>query len=341
MTFARLVVGDKNGTILDELEADILFANWRINKIGKCEFKIAAIDPKAIESNLKYGNRIFIDFENGLPDWGGIIDPPRAWDDGMIKVAAYSGEYLFKDRTTDKGRYFTNQTVGAIYEALILDANDVAATGVTIGSVYSGGKSHSPDYHFKGLLDIFQKSLVGRLSAFDFDMTPYLDAGKIKFLANLYEARGSTKTNIALIQGKNLGKVKLKEQGTIINSQVAAGEGTGWGNERLTANAQDIVSIDEYGLREGAKIYGDVSIQATLDDHVDTSLAKSKDAFNIWTLEALDADPAGFASYEHGDIVALTAPDYGFGGTETTIRIMSREFEPGPGVCNLVVQEET
>lgn len=339
MTFARLVVGDKNGTILDELQAEIMFCNWRINKVGKCEFAIAAVDPKATQTNLKYGNRILIDFENGLPDWGGIIDPPRTWDDGMIKIVAYSGEHLFEYRQTDKGRYFTDQTVGAMFEALILEANDVAATGVTVGAVYKGGATHSPDYHFKGLLDIFQKSLVGRLSTFDFDIVPVMASGQISFMANLYESRGATKNNIALIQDKNLGRVKLKEQGPIVNSHDVAGEGTGWGSERLTANAQDITSINDYGLREDSRIYGDVSQQGTLDDHVVTSLAKSKDPFNLFTLTALDQEPSGFADYEHGDVVSLIAPDYGFGGTETSIRIMSREFEPGPGVCSLVVQE--
>lgn len=337
--FARLVVGDQNGVVLDELSADILFCNWRLNKVGKCEFEIAAKDPKATQTNLKYGNRIIIRFENGLPDWGGIIDPPRTWDDGVIKVTAYSGEQLFAQRTTDKGRYFSSQTVGAIYTALINEANTIASTGATTGAVYTGGSTHSPDYHFKGLLDIFQKSLTGRLSTFDFDVVPQLAGGSISFLANLYESKGSQKHSLLLVQDKNLARVKLKEQGPIVNSWDMAGEGTGWGSERLTANAQDINSINAYGLREDSTVYGDVSIQNTLDDHAATALSKSKDPYNIWTLWALDELPARFADYDVGDEVALVAFDYGFGGTDTLIRITSREYEPADGVCNLVVQE--
>lgn len=339
MSFARLLVGDRSGQVLDELTADIAFVNWRLNKVGKCEFVVATTDPKATFTNLRFGNFVYIDFSNGLPDWGGVIDPPRRWDERTIKVTAYSAEYLFGLRTTDKGRYFTDQTVGYIYKTLIEDANGIAATGITIGDVYDGGQIHSPEYHFKSLLDIFQNSLTARLSTNDFDVIPTLENGIITFKANFYESRGADRTGLALIQDKNLSRPILEEQGPIINSWDVAGEGSSWGDERLTANAQNDDSIQIYGIREDSKVYSDVSEQTTLDEHADTLLDGSKDPYNIFTLTALDTDPAGFGDYDIGDRLSLLAPDYGFGGTDTTIRILAREFEPGSGVCSLVVQE--
>jgi hypothetical protein len=340
VSYSRLVLGDRFGTVLTELKADIEFVNWRKNNIGKAKFMIAATDPKATATNLRYGNRVLFEFENGLPDWGGVIDPPRTWLDGKITVTAYSAAYLFTYRTTAKGRYFTNQSVGDIFKALINEANNIEDTGVVIGTIWTGGTNHSPDYHFKKLFEIFQKSLTSRLSTGDFEFIPTIIDGKIKFTANFYASRGTNKINTVLIQDKNLSNIKLKEQGPIINSWDAVGEGTTWGDDRLDSNATDLDSVSLYGLREGSKVYGDVSNQITLDDNTANLLSVSKDIYNIFTLGALNKSPAKFADYDIGDVVSLVAPDYCFGGTETTIRILSREFSPRTGKCALVVQEQ-
>jgi len=72
----------------------------------------------------------------------------------------------------------------------------------------------------------------------------------------------------------------------------------------------------------------------------DTALENSKDPKNIITLTALNKAPAGFEQYDIGDVVSLVAPSYGFGGTHTEIRIMSREYSPRSGICSLVVEEQ-
>lgn len=339
MSYTRLLVGNVAGTILAELQPEIAHLSWRLNNVGQCSFKIAANDPKAVQSNLNFGNRILVEFENGLPSWGGVIGTPRTWDNGLIQVDAYSGEKLFEQRITAKTKTFSGVPVGSIYEELINEANGVSATGVVIGNIWPGGSGHSPDYHLKYLLDVFQKNLTERLSINDFDVVPFIEAGKIKFKANFYDARGSTKTGIALVEDKNLGPIKLKEQGPIINSWTVAGEGSDWGASRLTSTQQDTESIGDYGLREGSRVYGDVADQGSLDSQAQTSLDKTKNPFNIYTLTALDKKPARFVDYDYGDTIRLIAPNYGFGGTDTMVRIRSREFDPAAGSCSLVVQE--
>lgn len=339
MSFTGLMVANRSGRILAELEANIGSISWRLNKVGRVEFEISAKDPKATETNFRYGNRILFEFENGLPNWGGVIEPPRTWDRGIIKVTALSGEHLFKHRTTDKGRYFASASVGDIFRAVIDEANAIESMGVVLGRVWDSGNLHSPEYHYKDLLDIFQKSLTDRLSTADFDVVASESGGFIVFTANLYGSRGTSKSNYALIQDKNISRIKLREQGPIINSWDVAGEGTGWGDERLTANDQDDVSRGLYGLREDSRVYGDVSIQSTLNDHAVNLNAATKNPFNIFTLSAIDKAPARFRDYDLGDQLNLVAPDYGFGGTDTTIRIVGRAYDPDSGICDLVVQE--
>lgn len=340
MSFVRVIVGNRNGAKLAELDADVLNVSWRLNEIGKCEFSIANTNPKATAVNLQYNNRVVLQFTNGLPDWGGVIQPPRKWDGHEIKVTALSAEHILKTRTTDKGRYFTADTVGSIFQALINEMNIDYDTGIAIGDIYLGGTVHSPDYHFKSILSIIQDSLTKRLSTCDFAITPNITDTTIGFLANFYEQRGTSKTSFALIQGNNVKPLTLTEQGTIINKWHCAGEGTGWGNERITAEAFDTASIELYGLQEGSAIYGDVSVLGTLQDNAENLLSESAYPYNIFSVKAISAPPAYFSDYDIGDIITLQAHNIGFGGTNTTVRVLAREFFPQDEVCNLVVQEQ-
>jgi hypothetical protein len=340
VSHARVLIGDKSGTIIAEIEPDITEITWRKNAVGKTRFSIARTDEKATGDNLKFGNRILIQFENGLPNWGGIIDPPRTWESGNIVVDAFSGEKIFEFRTTGKERYFNGATIGEIYAALIGEANVVEHMGINLGDVWDGGSSHSPSYHYKKLLDIFQKSLIKRLSNADFYVKAIEEAGKINFYADLYQSRGSDKTQFALVQDKNLMPIKLKEQGPIINSWDVAGEGLGWGVERLTSSSEDGNSRDIYGLREGARVYSDVSLQSTLDEHAETLKEEFKDPYNIFTIKAANKTPALFGDYDIGDTIRLIVPDVGFDGTDTTVRLITRTYDPQDGVCKLVVQEQ-
>lgn len=336
---AQFLVGDKTGRIIAELEPDVGPVSWRLNDIGRCQFSLARTDSKATETNLRYGNRVLIKFDNGLPDWGGIIDTPRTWEKGIITCNAYSGEYVLTWRQTDIGRYFDDATVGAIFESVINDANTQQALGLNIGAVWSGGESHSPDYHFGNLFDIVQDSICTRLSNADFDVTVSEVDGKITLTANLYERKGADKTNVALMEGHNLvDSTRLNEQGSIINWWDMVGAGDGWGPDRMVSNSQDATSQIAYGLRQGGRIYSDVSKQGTLDAHATNALAESKDPYKVIELEASNLAPAGFNSYGVGDSVRVILPSFGFGGTDEQVRILAREFDPKNGTCGLVVR---
>src|SRR3990167_9587987 len=110
MAVTRVLVGDVYGRILAEIEPDVGAVTSRLNAVGQCTF--------SLEENLHFGNRILVQFDNGLRDWGGIIDPPRDWGMANVTCTAYSGEYIFGMRQTDTGRYFSGATVGAIYQSL-------------------------------------------------------------------------------------------------------------------------------------------------------------------------------------------------------------------------------
>lgn len=341
MAEQRVLIGNSSGTLLAEIQPDLGPVSWRLNEVGRVQFAMTARDTKATEEILRFGNRIFIEFDSGLPNWVGVIDTPREWNSRIILCNAYSGEAILGTRQTDRGRYFSDQTVGEIYQALIDEANSVSDTGITIGDIWKGGASHYPEYHYKNLLAIIRESLCGALSEYDFDVTGSLSGGKITMQANLYERKGAEKANVVLLEGVNIQSPRLVEQGEIVNAWDLAGAGDGWSETaRIYSHAEDVESISRYGLRQGQKIYNDVSYQETLDSHAQTLLDEYKDTHAMIDLQALDIAPALFGAYGVGDTVRLQLYNYGFGGYDGLIHVEGREYDPGTGLCRLVVREE-
>lgn len=336
----RAVIGNNQGSVLTEIEADIGPVSWRLNDIGRVQIRMSTLDVKATEDYLRFGNRLLLQFGNGLPNWVGMIDTPRDWSNGSILFSAYSGEYILGTRQTDRGRYFSDQTVGIIYRSLIEDANQVEDTGIAVGTIWEGGPGHYPEYHYKNLLQIIRESLCGNLSNYDFDVTGSVSGGVIELTANLYERKGSDRANVVLVEGTNLGPVRLIEQGEIINWWDLAGSGDGWGDDnRIYSQAIDAESRGRYGLRQGQAILNDVVYQATLDENAKTLLANSKDPYNMLDLEAIDLAPGKFADYHVGDSVRVQLHSFGFGGYDHMVRIEAREYDPKKGTCRLVVRE--
>lgn len=339
MSFARCLIANKSNVVIAEITPDIEYISWKLNEVGRAKFSLPKTDSKATEDILQFGNRVFFEFDNGLPNWGGVIDPPRDWRGELIKCIAYSAEQIFGFRITDKGRYFSGDTVGAIFQKLIREANDISPMGIIVGDIWDGGTSHSPEYHYKSLLDIFQKSLTQRLSSADFDVTATFGGGCLIFRGNLYQAKGGNKQGVGLVGGKNVTDMSLSEQGDIVNSWDVAGGGLTWGDSRLTGHAQDDASIDKYGLREKSSIQTGVVMQTTIDDNAKNLLIETKQPFNEYSVDAVDEKPGLFANYDLGDYVTLISHSHGFGGIDTLVRILGREYKPESDQCFLEVKE--
>lgn len=341
-----LLVGDKFGGILAELEATMEEVTWLRNDVGRARLRFALGDSKINETNLRYGNRVLIQFGNGLPDWGGVIDTPRAWGRGAVTVTAYSGEHILGQRRTDKGMYFSGASVGAMLIRIIQEANAVADTGIDVGGVWLGGALHSPEYHLDDLLEILQASIAGRLSTADFAVQPVLVDGKIRFRAFLWERRGHVKRDVWLVEGHNTTEAELVEQGPIINSVTIAGadlsaEGaSGWGNGRLIAMYDNAASIARYGLRQWSSVYQDVVIQSSLDEIARARVGKSAQPQNIVDVTVVDRSPANYRDYDIGDTIRGVFPGLGFAGYDKLLRLDGREYRQATGTCRLIVSEE-
>jgi len=334
---ARILIADRFGVLRDEVIPQVASISWVLNGIGKMEMEFSVLDDKATPDNLAISNRVWVEFDNGLPPWAGIIDLPRSWRDDMISVTAYTVEHILQYRISDRSSYFENAPAGAILMRMIREMEARQPEGIRIGEVWLGGAGHYPAYHFKSLWDIMRS--IRRMESCDIVFQPQLESGRIFWLARLKEQWGVDKSaSVVLAEGYNISEISYEEQGPLYNYVVAAGSGTTWTNERLIVAGEDEESIERYGLRERMEVYSDVSMLPTLEKHAQARLDQSAWPLRRFGLTVVDAEPGTFAAYDVGDIVRLMASSVGW-GYDGNVRVIAREFRADAGICRLAVDE--
>ena len=329
-------VFNRQGFVIGELRCSVEEVTWRRNSLGRVRARLSKGDIGATQELLEYGNRVLLRFDNGLPSFGGIIDPPRKWDGDSVEVTIYSGDYLLKFYKTTKTRFFPDASVGYIAQRVIEEAN----TGVLIGEIWTGGNLHTIEYHYNQLDTLFN-SLFNDLSTADYVIEPQLNDNRLQFILNVYERRGIDKPGIALHEGFNVTEgTTLHEQGPIVNDWTVVGDGSGWGDERPTRSDADNISINQYGLREGSIIATGITDTTTLQSIASTNLVQTKRPHNIFSIAAVNKKPGLFSDYDIGDSVMAEMPGYGFGGFRGMVRVDGRSFQPNSGICTTNVREE-
>jgi len=337
-TNLRVTVGDLTGRRLAEINPELKVISWRRNKVAKIPIAMSRGDTHLTEPNLRPGNRILIEFDNGLPPWGGIIDPPSKWTLDTYKTNGYSAEQLLFHRQTDRGRYFDAARASYIFKSVLEEAEAFVPEIIEIGSIQDEAELYYPDYHFESLMKVAE-SLVN-LAGIDFWIRPALVEGRIVFYAHMAQQRGSLKSGVLLQEGLNIAEITLDEQGPVQNDWATAGSGQGWGDQRIYSAARDASSVSRYGLRQAAGIFSSIVDQATLDSNTAALLAASKQPGNRWAIEVQNAKPALFAAYDIGDIVRLVAPSFGWNGFDGYVSVEARYFDPLTEECVLVVEED-
>lgn len=338
--YAQVSLADRNGLVIAETNALIESATWRLNGVGMAKLWLAWSDDNCTQEKLAFGNVALIQFNNGLPLWGGVIDPPRRRVHGSVGITAYSGERLLDWRVTAKSRAFNSTPPGQIFQSLIEEENAEYPTGVEIGTIYAGGTGRSIEYHYHDLLRRIMD--LTRLTGNEFAVLPELAAGRVSFKAHWYERRGQDKRNTTwFLDGRNVGEATMDEQGTLANQIWLAGSGSTWGSERLTADDASVASRDAYRYREYAEVQAGVTVQETLDANAAELLAQKAYPQNVFSISATNKAPGLFASYDVGDIVTAKlfqdSPEW---AVSATVRVVAREVR-SDGSCGLEVVEWT
>ncbi|MBX7250688.1 MAG: hypothetical protein K1X50_01810 [Candidatus Promineofilum sp.] len=334
------LVADGQGRILTQLRPDMERISWRFNEVGQVAWSLARTDEKLREEYVRFGNRVLIQFDNGLPAWGGVIGGGYEWGEASVGFLAFSGEALLGWRRTGRRRRFDGVSVGNIALALLAEAEGVWPVGVRPGRVWLGGPGHYPEYHYKSLEDVLRDSLVENLSAEAFDVSAREEAGRVVFELNLYEAKGATRGDVALVEGRNVSDVRFRVEDNIVNAWFMAGEGSDWGDtSRVYAEAVDEESVRLYGRREGFEVRSGVIYQSTLDATIQRRLRETAYPNRVLALATTDDRPGRFGDYGVGDTLMCVLPSFDWGGVRGMYRVLGREFFPEHGVCDLVLEE--
>ncbi len=334
------LVGDINGRVLTEIRADIPRVSWRKNAAGALSFSMPRRDSKLQPEYFMEGNRVLLQFDNGLPAWGGVLTGARDWSNADVAFEAVSGEWLLAARRTPRNRTFDRVTAGAILTSLLDDTDTYYPTGLRLGNVWQGGALHSPDYHYKSLYDVIADSLVDNLSAGAFDVTPALEGGHIVFYVNLYERQGSDKPQIVLAEGRNVSAIRYRELDEVINVWHMAGEGDSWGETaRVYATAINEESVARHGMREGFEMRSGVVEQTTIDEAARSRLMETSWPTRVLGLSVLNEPPGRYEQYGIGDAVTCRLYSVGMAGVNSLFEVIGREFFPQDGVSDLVLLE--
>ena len=135
----QVLVFDKAGFHPVDIAPQIDYVAWRLNRVGMCKFTLPYEDPKCTPDILKSGNRCLVRFLNGLPPFGGVLDYPLRRTATGVQVTVYSAERILTWRETSISFVIDALSPGVVFRTVIENANSVAPTGITVGSVYTSG----------------------------------------------------------------------------------------------------------------------------------------------------------------------------------------------------------
>jgi hypothetical protein len=343
----RLTVHDKQGVMLDELNAsvDVL---WAVTDIGKLFFTMSTNDAKCTYTNLNFGNYVLFQHAE-LGNWGGVICPhdQRKWNGlKQVTIPCLAAEYQFNRARIGTGDVMKG-TAGDIFLSACQEANKNQDMLIRTAksSIWHAGVDGSFHEGRFGILSDMLKDVVKRTGV-DWWLDAQIDAtsGRLVFNAYLAQKRGATNSYV-LKEGFNIetpdGDFYI-EEGDIINDALARGT-LATSAVAPTLNAKDQPSIDVYGLWMSADKIS-AAKPGPIQNFANNKVAQNSQPQQKFLLTAIESVESSdtFAHIGLGDvcIVDLNTVGFYYGGNGVTAnaRIMSREYNTEQNKVVLVTQ---
>ena len=335
----RVRVFTRDGVPLAELDVN-LQRTWLLSRYGEANFLISPKDLKATEPLLQFGNIVLAEHTTIQP-WVGVIDTPREWSDGLIKVNLHSAEYLLNYRITGMTEAYTDQ-YGSIFKSMINAGNSADDFNLLeVGDVYLDSLSVTKLYNYANVYE----SIIGLSdqSGYEWGVEPSIAATGKLILKARWAKRFGSNINFTLQDGWNikLESSMLQEQGMIYNMVNVYGKGDPFANKPV-GTAIDYESIGKYGSRAMA-VYADANNVDQLNNIAAQTLAAFKAPRRTFAVSGIDVDGA-FAQCRLGNILSLKYFSVGFGarstpGATTTVRIRELSYQDVDNVLGLTVDE--
>ena len=307
-----------------------------LNGYGRCEFSMSTSDPKCNERLLQYGNLIHVEHipskdENGningrLPDWTGIILPPRDWDFGVIHVNAFSAEAILSFRAMP---YISISGTPKTLFKKILDASHAIAKNIVIqpGTIDDLPMTLTDNLRTNGYSHI-QKLIKD--SGMDWNIEGQINSkGNLELYANLYNRKGiDTPLNLNNVNAE-LSSPSLTEQGTLSNHVIGHSQAQ-TDRGRFTKESIDQSSVDDYGSLQLNQDYLGRTDPASVQNASDARVNKRSRPVKIIKRNALDVGGT-FNYLNTGNVILVKDTSVGFNpnggfGFEAYFKIISIDY---------------
>lgn len=304
-----------------------------LNAPGAATFVIPANQPSATAENLAAGRTALYVVNDNVPVWSGMLwKRPRNPGDNTITLIAAGWHSYFRHRRFRTDKTWTAVEQLDIAREVIDHAQAVSAgnVGITTTDTNTSGVTRDRTYLGRERKPYGEtlEQLAAVRNGFDFRYDTHRNsAGDIEVaFRTSYPATGRP-TNLVFEDGSNCEFVRLESSAERLANHTTA-TGAGEETQMLIATAEDAASLNSYPLLEDVAAYVDVTVQATLDDHVNRDLARNLNPAEYFTIK-LDpgADP-GLGSFVIGDQARAVYSDP-FETIDQTVRILQIKVEIG------------
>lgn len=353
-------VADEFGFTIGRLNGEVGPVVWRIDGYATVTLRLPPSEAERKSELLAHGNYVELEFPNGLPAWGGVIDPPRELPRDATTLTLYSAEYLFGwPLVGDWGSYVSDAESVWTPDAILSDAlgrTEMAARynlepeGGVWGAWGDGPDPVTADGR-GGTVLALADAVRSEASAFHWYVEPSTVpvTSSIRFiLRRFYHFRRDRRNDAAMIEGHNLVNVEVIEQGPIYNYiTVTAGN---YDPDDPTRRKY----IYRYGearprlRREMSLTLPDVigsgpNVEGTNTAVGEVLAARARAEHARWSTprmrirgHALDMPPARFGSYAVGDVVNVVLNRQLTTTAVIPFLIIGLEFDPATGLLALV-----
>lgn len=329
----RVRIFDRQGFQVSEFLASV-DRSWILFGEGRASVNLPTINTKYVnETALQYGNWIYIQSAD-LPDWVGMIDVPREWQDNAVIVNAFSPERLLRYRRGPLSRTIKG-SAGEIFQYILRLVNKNERTILRPGDIFAGGKTRQETFHPTPLTNNLKR--IQERSKNEYSWRAMVEGGKLVIYGDWSKYYGQDYRQVQLILGKEGGNLDsgarniIVEDSPLENDILVYGEGVDWPN-RPTARAIDTDSIAAYGLRENGIGGGGANKKDTLKLRAQKYLEGSKEPLLRFNVKVL---PVGniFSYLGTGNFISVQMEGIGFrtgleNGIKCEARILGMSFKP-------------
>lgn len=357
-------VYNNHGNAIGRLSGEVGPVMWRIDGYGTVSMRLSPREFERKSDLLTPGNPVKIEFTNGLPPWGGVIDLPWEYPRDAVTVTFYSAEYMlgwavaeeYANYTTDdRFTWMPNEVLADVMtREAVNERYRIDPYGGTMGQ---GTEGITVDGRGDDLLTIAD-AIRSAAPEFHWHIAPMRSSspslsGSLRFSGRyFYHYRRDRRDAVMLVEGHNFTNVEVVTQGPLYN------------HVTVTAGNYDPADMEKrayiwrhggagVGLRERYVVLPEVigiasRVESTGERIEDVLRRRAQAEYERWCSprvrirgRVLNKPPALFGSYEIGDVVTIVLNRQPSRTVVAPYLVIGMEFDPGAGLLTLIGENMT